>query len=286
MKSFERSRGSATLACMAVLASTPGLSSAMEEGFYMGLSTSAENLDVTLSKTTDNTHPMNTTTSSGRTFHVRDSDAKTTSGFGILAGYTFHLNDRGLYLSGEVDLAYHSGKTRGRLEWVKDPSARESAGSDPDWAQSGESWPDDWTFEKDYSYGLTLRLGDQPDFLVSVLGSGSGLYALAGIRRIEAEYVNSYEGCPVNDGCPGGREDESYVRGFDRTDRDYTAWTAGIGLHTPVGDQTSMQVETYYTDYDKEDLILLDSTSEPYIRVPHSVDAEEVGLRLRLLRYF
>ena len=271
---------------MTVLTGTPGLSSAMEEGFYMGLSASAENLDATLFKATDNTHPMNTTSSSGRTFHARDSDTKTTNGFGILAGYTFHLNDRGLYLSGEVDLAYHSGKTRYRLEWIKDSAAREGAGSDPDWPESGESWPEDWTFEKDYSYGLTLRLGGQPDCLASILGPGSGLHALIGIRRIEAEYSNAYEGCPVNAGCPDGREDESYARGFDRTDSDHTAWTAGIGLHTPVGDRTSMQVETYYTDYDREDLILLDNTSEPHIRIRHALDAEEIGFRLRLLRHF
>lgn len=286
MKDSKRLRVLAALACAAALTGAPGLSIAMEEGFYMGLYASAENLDTTLSKTTDNTHPSNSTPSSGRIFHVRDSDTKTTSGFGILAGYTFHLNDRGLYLSGEVDLAHHGGKARGRLRWIKDSVAREDAGSDPDWPQSGESWPDDWTFEKDYSYGLTLRLGGRPDFLTSALGPGSGLYVLVGVRRIEAEYFNSYEGCPVNAGCPGGREDGSYVRGFDRTDRDYTAWTAGVGLHAPVADRMSVQVETYYTNYDEEDLLLLDNTSEPYVRVPHALDAKEVGLRLRLLRHF
>ena len=286
MKESKRLRVLAALACAAALTGTPGPSIAMEEGFYMGLSASAENLDATLFKTTDNTHPMNSTPSSGRTFHVRDSDTKTTSGFGILAGYTFHLNDRGLYLSTEVDLAYHDGKARGKLAWIKDSMARENAGSDPDWPQSGEGWPDDWTFEKDYSYGLTLRLGGQPDFLTSALGPGSGLYVLVGVRRTEAEYFNSYEGCPANAGCPGGREDELYARGSDRTDMDFTSWTAGVGLHVPVASRTGVQVETYYADYDKEDLLPLDNTNEPHIRVPHALDAEEVGLRLRLLRHF
>ena len=276
----------ATLVCTAVLTGSPVSVLAMQEGFHIGLSVFAENLDATLFKTTDNTHPMNSTPSSGRSFHVRDSDSKTTSGFGVLAGYTIPLSEQGLFLSGEIDFAYHGGKARGRLRWIKDSTARESAGSDPDWPQSGESWPDNWTFEKDYSYGLTLRLGGQLDFLASALGAGSGLYLLAGIRRTEAEYFNSYEGCPSNSGCPNGREDESYVRGFDRTDKGYTAWTAGIGLHTPIRDRLGVQVETYYTDYDKDDLLLLDNTSEPYIRVPHALDAEEVGMRLRLLRHF
>lgn len=286
MKESKRWRVLAVPALAIALAGASGFSSAMEEGFYAGLSASAENLDVTPSRITDNTHPMNATPSSGRTFHVRDSDDKTTSGFGILAGYTSHLNDRRLYLSTEIDLAYHSGKVRGRLEWIEDSAARESAGDDPDWPQSGEGWPDDWTFEQNRSYGLTLRLGGQPDFLVSMLGLDSGLYALAGIRRIEAEYSLSYEGCSASEGCPGGREDESYTQGSSRTDTDYTAWTAGLGLHTPVGDRLGMQVEMYYTNYEEENLLLLDGKGPPHIRVVHSPDANGIGLRLRLLRHF
>lgn len=283
MKKLERSGLSAALVCASVLASAPGPAVGMEEGFYMGLSASAENLDAALFKTTDNTHPMNVSPSRGRTFHVRDSDTNTASGFGLLAGYTFRLNGREMYLSTEVDLAYHGGKARGRLEWIKDSEARESAGSDPDWPESGESWPDDWTFEKDYSYGLTLRLGGQPDFLVSALGPGSGLYVLAGIRRIEVEYVNTYEGCPIDAGCdPEGREHADYLVGESRTDIDYTAWTAGVGLHVPVGDKVGVQAETYYTGYEEEDLLLLDTDK----RVVHELDAKEIGLRLRLIRHF
>lgn len=286
MKESKRWRVLAIPALAVALAGAPGFSFAMEEGFYMGLSASAENLDVTPSRITDNTHPMNATTSRGRTFSTRDSDTQTTSGFGVFAGYTFRPSNRELYLSAEIDLAYHGGKARGRLEWIKDSAARERAGSNPDWPQSGEGWPDNWTFEQNRSYGLTLRLGGQPDFLVSMLGPDSGLYALAGVRRIEAEYSLSYEGCSANEGCPGGREDGSYVQGSDRTDTDYTAWTAGLGLHTPIGDRLGMQVEMYYTNYEEEDLLLLDDKGPPHIRVVHSPDADGIGLRLRLLRHF
>ena len=274
------------LACTAVLTGAPGLSSAMGEGFHLGLSASLASLDAEAIKTTDNAHPMNATASSGQVFGARDSDDRTTSGFGILAGYTAHLNDRGLYLSGEVDLAYHGGKARGQLGWVRDSVARERAGSDPDWPQSGESWPDAWTFEKDRSYGLTLRLGGRPEFLSTLLGPGAGLYLLAGIRRIETEYLVTYEGCPRAEGCPGGREDESYTRGRDRVEADYTAWTAGIGLHMPIGERLGTQVETYYTDHGKEEPLHLDKRNAPHIGVTHALEVEEVGLRLRLLRHF
>lgn len=286
MKLFKRSGDFSVLACVVALAGAPGFSSAMEEGFYMGLSAFAENLDVTPSRITDNTHSMNETTSQGRTFSTRDSDTQTTSGFGVLAGYTFRPSNRELYLSAEIDLAYHGGKARGRLAWIKDSVLRAGANDVPDWPQSGEGWPDDWTFEQNRSYGLTLRLGGQPDFLISMLGPDSGLYVLAGVRRIEAEYSLSFEGCPEDDGCPDGREDESYAQGSDRTDTDYTAWTAGLGLHTPVGDRLGMQVEMYYTNYEEENLLLLDDKGPPHIRVVHSPDADGIGLRLRLLRYF
>ena len=269
------------------LAFTPGLSSAMDEGFYVGLSAAAENLDATFSKTTDNTHPSNGTPSMGRVFHNRDSDTKTSSGFGILFGYQCPLNYGSLYWSGEVSLSYHSGKARGRLPWIKDASARAAGGaSDPDWPQSGEGWPDFWTFEKDRSHGLSLRLGGQPDFLTAVLGEGSGLYVLAAVHRIKAEFNVFYEGCSADGGCSNGMDDEFYTRGADKVDRDYTAWTFGAGVHTSVAEQMALQIEAYHTEYEKEVFSLLDSSQEPFVEIPQEPDARETGLKIRLLRYF
>lgn len=269
------------------LAFAPGLASAMDQGFYVGLSAAAEDLDATFSKTTDNTHPSNGTPSKGRTFHNRDSDTKTSSGFGIVAGYQRPLHYGSLYWSGEVSLAWHSGKARGRLPWIKDASARTPGGaSDPSWPQSGEGWPDVWSFEKDRSHGLSLRLGGQPDFLAAMLGEGSGLYVLAAVHRVKAEFNVYYEGCSGDAGCPAGKEDASYLRGTDKVDRDYTAWTFGAGVHTSVAEQMALQVEAYHTEYEKEVFGLLDSSQEPHVKIPQEPDARETGLRLRLLRYF
>ncbi|MCY4610358.1 MAG: hypothetical protein OXC38_01380 [Gammaproteobacteria bacterium] len=266
---------------------TPGFSGAMDEGFYIGLSASVENLDATFSKTTDNTHPSNGTPSMGRIFHNRDSDSKTASGFGIVAGYQSPLHYGSLYWSGEVSLTYHSGKARGRLPWVQDASARAAGGADdPDWPQSGEGWPDFWTFEKDRSHGLSFRLGGQPDFLTAALGEGSGLYVLAAVHRVKGEFTVTYEGCSADGGCLNGMEDKSYTRGADKVDRDYTAWTFGAGMHTSVAEQMGLQVEVYHSEYDKEVFSLLDSSQEPYVEIPQEPDARETGLRLRLLRYF
>lgn len=278
---------SKALTLAVALASMPGLSPAMDEGFYIGLSAAAENLDATFSKTTDNTHPSNATPSMGRIFHNRDSDSKTASGFGIVAGYQRPLRYGSLYWSGEVSLSYHSGKVRGRLPWIQDASARAAGGaSDPDWPQSGEGWPDSWTFEKDRSYGLSLRLGGQPDFLTAALGERSGLYVLAAMHRVKAEFNAIYEGCSADGGCPNGMEDKFYNKGTDQVDRDYTAWTFGAGVHASVAEQMSLQAEVYHSEYDKEVVGLLDSRWEPHIEIPRELDTRETGLRVRLLRYF
>ena len=271
--------------------STPAL--ALQEGVYIGISAAAEELDVSVFKTIDNTPDGNMTLSQGKIFTERDSDTKTASGFGFVLGYQCPLHYGSLYWSGEINLTYHGGKARGRLEGTEDVEARKTHNdeTDPDLPafsvgpQTGENWPERWTFEKDYSYGVTLRLGGRPEFLTSALGPDAGLYVLAGVRRVEAEYVNTGTGCfevpPAL--CTS---EEGFKTDTVRTDRDYTAWTLGMGVHAALAEQIGLQIETYYMDYDSESLVQLDGTENLRVRAVHEPDAEEIGLRMRLLRYF
>lgn len=281
------------LVCAAFLTGSPSPAFAEQEGIYIGISAAAEDLDVSVFKTVDNTPDGNMTLSQGKIFTERDSDTKTASGFGFVLGYQCPLHYGSLYWSGEINLAYHGGKARGRLEGTEDAAARRTYNNanDPDLPtfsvgpQVGENWPEHWTFEKDYSYGVTLRLGGRPEFLTSAFGPSAGLYVLAGVRRIEAEYVNTGTGCfevpPAL--CASATDFET---GTVRTDRDYTAWTLGVGIHAPVAEQIGLQIETYYMDYDSESLVQLDGTEDLRVRAVHEPDAEEFGLRMRLLRYF
>lgn len=281
------------LACAAFLAGAPTPALAAQEGIYIGISAAAEELDASVFKTVDNTPDGNMALSQGKIFTERDSDTKTGSGFGIVLGYQRPLHHGSLYWSGEINLTYHSGKARGSLEGTEDAAARKTYNdaNDPDLPafsvgpQVGENWPERWTFEKDYSYGVTLRLGGRPEFLTSALGPGAGLYVLASVRRVEAEYVNTGTGCfevpPAL--CTSA---EGFGESTVRTDRDYTAWTFGLGMHAAVAEQVGLQVETYYMDYDSESLVQLDGTEDLRVRAVHEPDAEEIGLRMRLLRYF
>lgn len=281
------------LVCATFLTGFPSPAFAFQEGVYIGISAAAEDLDVSVFKTLDNTPDGNMTLSQGKIFTERDSDTKTASGFGFVLGYQRPLRHGSLYWSGEINLAYHGGKARGRLEGTEDVAARETYNDahDPDLPafsvgpQVGESWPERWTFEKDYSYGVTLRLGGRPEFLTSALGPDAGLYVLAGVHRIETEYVNTSTGCFE---VPPARctSEEDFEASTVRTDRDYTAWTLGMGVQASLAEQIGLQVETYYMDYDSESLVQLDGTEDLRVRAMHELDAEEVGLRMRLLRYF
>ena len=82
-----------------------------------------------------------------------------------------------LHLGGEVDIAFHGGAAEGRLEGVGTSTGRK---------QLGESWPDHWSLERDRSYGFTLKLGGNPKILRS---PGASLYAMTGIRRLEARFT-------------------------------------------------------------------------------------------------
>ncbi len=284
-----------TLTLTAILAYSPAPVFAAQEGIYLGISAAVEELDVSVFKTIDNTPDGNVTLSQGKIFTERDSDTKTASGFGIVLGYQCPLHYGSLYWSGEINLAYHGGKARGRLEGTEDVGARKAYADDPQntadlpafsvGPQVGENWPERWTFEKDYSYGVTLRLGGRPEFLTSAFGPDAGFYVLAGVRRIEAEYVNTGTGCFETPPALCTTEMDFQASAV-RTDRDYTAWTLGMGVHASLAEQIGLQVETYYMDYDSESLVQLDGTEDLRVRAVHEPDVEEIGLRMRLLRYF
>jgi len=284
-----------TLTLTAILAYSPTLVFAAQEGIYFGISAAVEELDVSVFKTIDNTPDGNMTLSQGKIFTERDSDTKTASGFGFVLGYQRPLHYGSLYWSGEINLAYHGGKARGRLEGTEDVEARKAYADDPQntadlpafsvGPQTGENWPERWTFEKDYSYGVTLRLGGRPEFLTSAFGPDAGLYVLAGVRRIEAEYVNIGTGCFETPPALCTTEGD-FGASTVRTDRDYTAWILGMGVHAALAEQIGLQIETYYMDYDSESLVQLDGTEDLRVRAVHEPDAEEIGLRMRLLRYF
>lgn len=137
--------------------------------FYFGITTATEWLDTSYDKTVDNTDPSNDFPNKGNIYHDKDSTDGWVYGFGILAGYRMPIGQSGVFISGEIDAATHNGKVEGRLNGEGTSEGRN---------QLGENWPENWNFQKEQSYGLTLKLGGSPEFLQLY---EADLYTIAGV---------------------------------------------------------------------------------------------------------
>ncbi len=241
-----------------------------EEGrFYIGGAATVEWLDASYGKIVEN-GPRSP--QGQRSFADKDSVDKTGYGFGFLAGYRLPLTESGrFYLGGEVDLTLHDGTARGRLDGV---------GTSPGRNQPGESWPDSWSFGKDVSYGLTVRLGVRPDFL-QVWEDEASVYVLAGVRHVNARFKFDSYGC-FTPTCPTPNPFRATGQSHDLS---FVAWTSGLGLEKMIGPHAAIQGEVRYTGYPSQNWITFDLPMTS-IRVPVDVDNDEVNLLLKMVWYF
>ena len=258
----------ALAACLLGLAAGPA---AAADGFYFGLAASQERQDARYFKSVD--HAARGSSA------ARDDGDRDVSGAGAFAGYRRTLDQAaGVWLAGELEWTAHSGTLRGRY-----PGACAHAG---ECGYFGDAWPEDWTLEKDASRALTLRLGVRADFL----GPGASLYALAGVRRIRADFSVTYRGCgdpgtaprPGPLVCGDGDDADSLPDWWDATDRlgrSLDAWIFGAGLEKFVGERFALQAELRYTDYDREAWMPV-----PVVRA--ALSGRELGAALRLARFF
>ncbi len=248
-----------------------GPAHSLDGRFYIGLKTDASLLRGSYNKAVDNTDPRNISPQRGKVNRDDDSADEMLYGLGFLGGYRWNLTADGLYLSGEIDMAYHGGTLRSRLD-----GRGTSAGRD----QYGESWPDRWSVEKVKSQGITLKLGGSPDLLRSWAGSDASVYALAGVRRIKTQIRARLNGCFVPTPCLPTELDS----GTETTNEYFTAWTSGLGLEKMLGAHVGLRGEIRYTGYLSEDWTK--SYFEDKVKVPVRVDAEEIDFSLDLVWYF
>ena len=243
-----------------------------ESRFYVGTTGVLELLDASYAKTTDNTDPRNVSPQRGKVYHDTDSDTEVGSGFGVLAGYRRLIGQSGLFLSGELDVTLHGGSVRSRQDGVGESEGRN---------QYGESWPDGWAFEKDWSYGLTLKFGGSPTLLRKWAGADTSVYAIAGVRRLRTRMRINYTGCPfATDRCPPAE----FVSGADAWTEHLTGWTGGVGLEKMLGENLALRGEFRYIGYESHSWLSLPDDGK--IRVPAEMDSDEVDLSLGLIWYF
>ncbi len=234
--------------------------------FYIGITYTLERLYASYEKITEIHNPSSQ--QNGNIYQDNSSANGTVYGFGFILGCRIPLNKKGLYLNVEPDIIYNDGKIEGYLIGKGESEGRN---------QYGESWPEEWTFEKETSYALTLKLGGEPRFLRS---QDASIYALAGIRRVEVQFQAHYTGCPVPEPCSNNDE---FMSGTLRKSPDFIAVTSGIGLEKMIRKNIGFQTEVRYTGYKNEEWISLPDDGK--VKVPAEIDNAEISLLLRLVWY-
>lgn len=243
--------------------------------FYVGVQVPVERVAASYDKTVDNTDPryVGPEVRRGDVYNDRDSDDTFTYGIGFLIGHRIPLltKEDGFYVSGELDLAFHGGQAKGQLQGVGTSAGRN---------QPGESWPDRWSFEKDRSYGFTLKLGGSPGVLRSW---DTSVYVLGGIRLIQAQFTNHFRGCLATTPCSPDAPEEFTSETANR-DLNYTAWTYGAGVEKMLSEHLGLRLETRYTEYNSKRWV--EWFSDVGVSVPTRIDADDVGMLMSLAWYF
>lgn len=243
---------------------------AQDRGFYVGVTAPMEYLDVTFEKTVDNTDPNTAVPAprAGQLFQDQDSSKSLTYGFGFVAGYHLPFPGTGFFASVEFDVELPRGTVDGRLPGI---------GSSPGRNQLGESWPEDWSFEKKRSYGVAFKLGGSPGPLSFW---DLRLYGLAGLRLVEAEFTTRFNGCLSPVPCEAGE----FTSGTTSRDQDFKGWVAGAGVEKMLGDHIGFRAEVRRPKSGNERWTT--PFSDVAVTVPASVTARGTNLSIGLITYF
>jgi opacity protein-like surface antigen len=237
--------------------------------FYVGAAAAADRLNVLYEKIVDNTDPQNFSLSQGQQLRDEASAAKFTYSYGFLAGYKLPLSVTGVYLALEGDMMRHGGIAVGRLAGTGTAAERN---------QLGQVWAEDWTFEKDTSYGLTGRLGAG----LPLIGTwfGPSIYGLVGMRRLKAGFRTDYTGCVTEMACT---EPSQFVSGFDAFDENFSGWTYGGGIEQKFG-LISLRGEVRITDYSDAGRVI--PFEDLFTVVPLDLQPRSVSFGLAAIFYF
>lgn len=243
---------------------------AADRGFYVGVTAPMEYLDVTFEKTVDNTDPNTLVPASwaGQILQDQDSSKSLTYGVGFVAGYHLPFPGTGFFVSAEFDVELPRGTVDGQLPGI---------GSSPGRNQLGESWPDQWSFEKKRSYGVTFKFGGSPGPLNFW---GLRVYGLAGIRLIEAEFTTRFNGCLNPIPCSGGE----FTQGTESRDQNFKGWVAGAGVEKMLGDHIGFRAEMRRPKSGNEQWTT--PFQDVRVTVPASVTASGTNLSIGLITYF
>lgn len=240
---------------------------AEERRFRFGIAVPLEQAEATYLKAVDNTDPNTLVPPPrrGEVFEDEGSASGPLAGLALLAEYELPLGDGGSFLSAEADFAFHRGALDAQLE---------GSGTSPSGRQLGEVWPDEWTYEKRRSYGLTLRLGARPGVLAS---HDAALYVLAALHRVNARMTVHWRGCLSPVPCTP----DQFTAGSDPRDLDVLSGSLGAGFEKGFGEHVAIRLEGHYEIHPEEHWVA--DFPEVAVTVPTTVESGGPGVSLTLL---
>ena len=265
-----RLRFGAIVPILAGLAATLGpvdpASAQDRHGFRFGIAIPLERTGVTYEKAVDNTDPGTLVPAPrrGQVFEDEGSASGPLAGLALLAGYRWPLGG-GAFLSAEADFAWRRGSLDAQLEGSGTSSSRR---------QLGEVWPDEWTFEKQRRYGVTMRLGGRPGGLGA---RDESVYLLAGLHRVAARMTVNWHGCLSPVPCAP----DQFASGSDPRDLDFLSWTLGAGFEKSLGARVAIRAEGRYETLGEESWVA--DFPEVRVTVPTSVRGGGPSLSLMLV---
>ena len=252
-----------------LLICTIGAVQAKAGDIYIGASASADRLNVLYEKIVDNTDPRNFSLNQGQRLRDEASASEVAYSYGFVAGYKQPLSVTGLYVALEGEMLRHGGVAPGRLA---------GAGTSVGRNQLGEVWPEQWTFGKDSSYGLTARAGAGIPFIGTWIGPS--VYGLFGVRRLKGSFGSRYTGCATETACT---EPDQFVSGSDNFSENFNGWTVGGGLEKKLGN-LAVRGELRFTEYSKTGRVI--PFDDLFVSVPLELEPDSMSFGVTLLWYF
>ena len=265
----------ATMVLAAIGAVTPaGVASGQDQRLYAGIAGFASQLSASLDKRVDTRAPDTLVPESrrGRLLHDRDDGSAVSYGPGFFAGYRQPIVGNALYLAAEVELALDSETVEGRLQGIGSSAGRN---------QLGESWPDQWSYKSDRTYGASVRVGFAAGPLRIL---GASLYALAGVRRVEGTFSTRFNGCLSPTPCSSAPDTPNFVSGTDSRTLDFDGTVLGIGLERRFRQRIAVRLELRHTRYDDESWVT--PFDDVAVTVPTAVGTKQSALVVSLARTF
>ena len=239
--------------------------------FYLGASGDVVRGSFEHAKTVDNTGVPDGYLQQGNSYSETENMNKTGFGGRLFAGYQLHLDPSGTtWLAIEAGAGLDDGEPKGMFAGKGTSAGRN---------QLGELWPDKLTLERKFHYEASVLLGVRPGALISLLGPGSGLYVLGGIRRLHTELTSDYNGCLSTDRLCTETE---LTQGSVSYDKTLSGWMVGGGIEKMIG-KAGIRAEVRHTQYAKKDW---DGWEDVGPDIPLSLDGDETRFSLGVVFYF